>query len=379
MRVGAIEVRGAERAKESMVRDRVRLKVGDLYRPSRARDSQDACSRSTCQQRIVGLLADLTCRRAARRWWSTSPSARRSGSAGARLQYRRGRRGGLEYGYRNLFEARCTLPFADSSAISWCSSTTDERRYESLPPDQRTEYQATLSFGVPYVPHLPKIRMGLDLSVLADIQRDFRMQKESGVASLLYRPARRWTLALAEELEFSDFLLFEQDLDNIGLLTIADLVPEGANTLLSTQLTAAWDRRDRAFNARRGFLISVTSEWARTLAGETARVQNGGEARSVTFQSNMLRFTGSFAFYVPLGPKLTFASQTRYGRVVHLVKGSQSYPNRRFYLGARTPRLSAETDGRRTCRTTPKRAQGIFRAVPTPSWSPRTSCAPLNR
>ena len=28
-------------------------------------------------------------------------------------------------------------------------------------------------------------------------------------------PVRRWTLTLAEELEFSDFRLFEQNIDNI--------------------------------------------------------------------------------------------------------------------------------------------------------------------
>ncbi len=51
------------------------------------------------------------------------------------------------------------------------------------------------------------------------------------------------------------------------------------------------------------------------------------------FVSNMLRFMAGFAFYIPFAPKLTFASQWRYGRIVHLTTDSQSYPNRRFYLG----------------------------------------------
>ena len=332
VRVGAIEVRGAERSRESMVRDRMRLKVGDLYRPSRARDSQDALlALDVFSSVIVGptepdlpartktVVVDLTERKTQWLGWSAGFSTGE------------GVRGGLEYGYRNLFGSALRTSFRGQLGYQLVFLDDEiQRRYESLPSDERTEYQATLSFGVPYVPHLPRITMGLDVSVMADIQRDFRMQKESGVASLFFRPVRRWTLTLAEELEFSDFKLFEQDLDNIGNLTVADLVPENQNTLLSTQLTAVWDRRDRSFNARRGFLISVTGEWARTLKGETARVGNGTQ---VTFQSHMLRFTGSFAFYVPLGPKLTFASQTRYGRIVHLEDGSQSYPNRRFYLG----------------------------------------------
>ena len=93
--------------------------------------------------------------------------------------------------------------------------------------------------------------------------------------------------------------------------------------------------RDRAFNPRHGFILSATSEWARTLKVNTRAVASMDTAMtgSVTFKSNLLRFTGSFAYYVPLGPTVTFASQTRYGRVVQLEIGSESYPNRRFYLG----------------------------------------------
>jgi outer membrane protein assembly factor BamA len=243
-------------------------------------------------------------------------------------------RGGLEYGYRNLFGTAVHASFRGQLGYQFVFLDKDiERSYKSLSPDKRTEYQATLSFGVPYVPRAPRITLGLDLSVLADIQRDFRMQKESGVASMVYRPQRRWTLSFAEELEFSDFQLFKQDLENIGNLPVSALVPEGQNSLLSTQFTAAWDHRDRAFNPHRGFLISFTSEWARTLQDQTKTAVSNTGSSQVTFKSNMLRFTGSVAFYVPISPRVTFASQTRYGRVVHLIAHSQAYPNRRFYLG----------------------------------------------
>jgi outer membrane protein assembly factor BamA len=138
---------------------------------------------------------------------------------------------------------------------------------------------------------------------------------------------------LAEELEFSDFYQFAQNLENIGNLPVSALVPAGQNTLLATQVTAIWDRRDRAFNAHRGFLISVSSEWGRTLQDQVKTATGDEGSSQVIFKSNILRFTGSFAFYIPLGPKLTFASQTRYGRVVPLVDGSKTYPSRLFYLG----------------------------------------------
>lgn len=335
VRIGAVEVRGAERSSKAMILDRVSLAPGDLYRPSLARQAQDALlaldvfssvtvapDEPTLPARVKTVVITVTERKTQWLGWSAGFSTGE------------GVRGGLEYGYRNLFGSAVHASFRGQLGYQLVFLDQQiEERYKSLSPDQRAEYQAILSFGVPYVPHLPKVRIGLDVSALADIQRDFRMQKESTVASLIYRPRRPLTFTLAEELEFSDFRLFQQNLDNIGLLTVNDLVPEGKNTLASTQLTAAWDHRDRAFNAHRGFLVSATSEWARTLQDRQRTVMTVDGVETVVFKSNMLRFTASFAFYVPLGPKVTFASQTRYGRVVHLVADSQSYPNRRFYLG----------------------------------------------
>jgi outer membrane protein assembly factor BamA len=72
---------------------------------------------------------------------------------------------------------------------------------------------------------------------------------------------------------------------------------------------------------------------ATTVLERAESVDTNMGTQSVTFHSNMLRFLCNFAFYVPILPKLVFASQWRYGRVVHLDANSQSYPNRRFYLG----------------------------------------------
>ena len=337
VRVGAIEIRGADRSKRSMVRNRLRFVVGDLYRPSLARETQDALLRldvfssasvgpdePNLPARAKTVVITVTERKTQWLGWSAGFSTGE------------GVRGGLEYGYRNLFGSAVHASMRGQIGYQFVFLDQQiKNRYESLPDDERTEYQATLTLGVPYLPRAPRMTMGVDLTVLADIQRDFRIQKEAAVASAVYRPLPRWTFSAAEELEFSDFLLFAQNLNNIGNMTVSDLVPEGANTLLSTQVTGTYDRRDRAFNPRHGFIVSATSEWARTLKDNTRSIASKDTAMtgSVTFKSNLLRFTGSFAFYVPLGPKVTFASQTRYGRVVQLEIGSESYPNRRFYLG----------------------------------------------
>jgi outer membrane protein insertion porin family len=335
VRVGAVDIRGADRSSHAMIRNRVRFALGDLYRPSRARETQEALNRldvfssvtvapdePNLPARVKTVIVTVTERKTQWLGWNAGFSTGE------------GVRGGLEYGYRNLFGSAVHASFRGQLGYQLVFLDSEfERRFDTLPPDQQIEYQVTLGLGIPYLPHTPKTTVSFDVSALADIQRDFRMQKEAGVGSVVYRPQRRVTLTVAQELEFSNFRLFEQDLDNIGNLTVNDLVPEGQNTLLSTQFNASWDHRDRAFNAHRGFLVSGTSEWARTLR-DNERTATGAQGMdTVVFKSNMLRFSASFAFYIPLGAKVTFASQTRYGRIVHLEKGSEAYPNRRFYLG----------------------------------------------
>jgi outer membrane protein insertion porin family len=340
VRVGGIEVRGAERSRESMILNRVRFKPGDLFKPETARATQDvlltldvftsvtvSLDQPELPARVKNLVISVTERKSQWLGWSAGFSTGE------------GVRGGFEYGYRNLFGAAVHSAFRGQLGYQFVFLDAQiQHRYESLSTDKRIEYQATFSFGAPYIPHLPRINLGLDVVFLADIQRDFRMQKNSIVTSAIYRPHRRWTFTLAEELEGSDFYLFAsqelQTKNNIGNLNTTDLVPVGQNKLLSTQFVTAWDMRDKTYNPRKGFLVSLNSEWAKTVLEPKTEVENDqGTTSEVTFHSNMLRFLGSAAFYIPILPKLVFASQWRYGRVVHLTKNSQSYPNRRFYLG----------------------------------------------
>ncbi|HEY6877787.1 MAG TPA: POTRA domain-containing protein, partial [Polyangiales bacterium] len=307
VRVGAIDIRGADRSLHSMVRNRVRFALGDLYRPSRARETQEALNRldvfssvtvapdePNLPARVKTVIVTVTERKTQWLGWNAGFSTGE------------GLRGGLEYGYRNLFGSAVHATFRGQLGYQLVFLDQQfEQRFNTLPADERVEYQVTLGLGVPYLPRTPKTTVSFDVSALADVQRDYRMQKEAAVGSMVYRPHRRVTMTAAEELELSNFRLFEQNPDRIGFLTVNDLVPEGQNTLVSTQFTTAWDHRDRAFNAHRGFLISGTGEWARTLRGETKQVDTVNGADSVTFKSNLLRFTVNFAFYIPLGDKVT--------------------------------------------------------------------------
>ncbi len=334
--VGDIEVRGLDRTSRSMVLNRVRLKPGEPYRPSLVRKTEDdllaldiftsvtiAPEEPDLPARVKTVVITVTERKTQWLGWSAGFSTGE------------GVRGGFEYGYRNLFGHALTASFRGQLGYQFVFLDREiQRRYESLDTEERIEYQTTLTLGVPHIPHLPRTQANVDLSVLSDIQRDFRMQKQSVVTSVVYRPNRRWTFNVAEEVESSYFSLFVAQLDNaLPNLPTTSLVPEGQNTLASTQFTFTLDYRDRAFNPHKGVLLTVTNEYARTLNAKPQPIGSGENMRTVLFQSNMARFMVNFAFYIPLAPKLTFASQWRYGRIVHLRKNSQSYPNRRFYLG----------------------------------------------
>jgi outer membrane protein assembly factor BamA len=337
VRVGRIEIRGLDRARRSMVEDRLRLRVGDVFRPSKARETQDALLGLDIFTSVT-VTPDAPELPARKKTILVSVSERKTQWLGFSTGFSTGEglRGGVEYGYRNLFGSAIHAAFRGQLGYQFVFLDSEiERQYRTLRQEEPTlEYQTTLTFGVPYIPSLPKNTASVDFTVLSDIQRDFRIRKQAVVGSFVWRPIRRVTLSISEELEASNFRLLAAQLDNPNV-SFSNLVPDGQNTLLATQLSFTLDLRDRAYNPRRGVLISLSPEYDRTLSSDASSA-TALDSSGARFRSNMLRLNGSFAFYLPLAPKLTFASQWRYGRILHVVKGSESYPNRLFYLGGST-------------------------------------------
>lgn len=332
VRISAIEVRGHDRSSRAMILDRLRFRAGDIYRPSRARESQDlllaldvftsvtvAPDEADLPARLKTLVVSVTERKTQWLGWSAGFSTGE------------GTRGGFEYGYRNLFGSALHASLRGQIGFQFVFLDKEiQRRYEELDTSERIEYQSTLTLGIPYLPKLPKNTGSVDLTALTDIQRDYRIEKQSAVFTFVWRPLKRLTVTASQELEASNFKLLAGKLENSNNIPLSSLVPNGQNTLLATQLSLTYDLRDRAYNPRKGVLISLAPEYDTTL---TASVSEITEERRERFHSNMFRLIGSLAFYIPLGSKLTFASQWRYGRILHLEKRSASYPNRLFYLG----------------------------------------------
>jgi len=104
-------------------------------------------------------------------------------------------------------------------------------------------------------------------------------------------------------------------------------VPDGNSTLAAFRGVASYDRRDNAFVPTTGYFFSVSAEFATTLHTEAANV------REEQFFSRFLKLQFTTSGYVPIGRSVVVACQVRVGRIIHLLNGSKTYPNRAFFLG----------------------------------------------
>ena len=73
---------------------------------------------------------------------------------------------------------------------------------------------------------------------------------------------------------------------------LADIlrVPDGQTVALAQRLSTTWDRRDNAFAATRGTLVSLDVEHVHAFPSNT----------SASITSEFLRLRGRFAGYVPI-------------------------------------------------------------------------------
>lgn len=336
--VGEIVVRGARRTSEALIRSIVRLRPGDLYKPTRARASQDLLME-------LGIFSGVTISPEdpdlPARIKSVVVTVTERGSqvldGGGGVSTGQGVRGVVEYRYRNLLGYAIGVGFRVQLAHQFFFlEDVLQDRFGDLALIDRLERRITGGVVVPHIPGLPRVRASLDLVHLRENERSFGLDKNSIGLAFTYRPHRRVSLALAESLENNDVdLLTDQEfVDFVSMLDDPRLerllrVPEGGSTLVATRTDLTFDLRDNPFVPTRGGFASVTAEYARTLSTEEVSVATEPQE----FESNHFRVALTASGYLPIGDKLVLATQVRLGRVFHVVGGSETYPNRQFFLG----------------------------------------------
>ncbi|RLB47069.1 MAG: hypothetical protein DRJ42_26245, partial [Deltaproteobacteria bacterium] len=336
VRVGRVIIEGADNTSENLIRDRVVLEVGELYRPSLARESQrrlleigvfSGVNIGVADPDLPAQVKDVVVTVAERKPQYLDFTAGFSTGQGLR--------GGFEYGYRNLFGYGVTTTLRVQLGFQFIFvDPVLEERYEALSVQDRLERNVAIGMLVPHIRGLANVRSGNNLYHRRDNERDFGLDENGGSITASWRALKRLALSGGVNLENSNVQLFTGENLNDYLMMNMDprldrllRVPEGESTIFAVPLTLALDLRDNPFDPTQGFFGSISAEYAVTLDAEP----QGPDM--VPFESNFVKLTFTTSGYIPVVGKTVFAVQVRGGRIFHTNDASRTYPNRSYYMG----------------------------------------------
>jgi len=344
VRVARIEIRGAERTREQLIRRRLSLSPGAVYRRAAALRSQEQVESLGMYTSVAVALQDPGVPSREKVVVVTVTERRpqyvdiKGGFATAD-----GFRVGFEYGHRNL--ARSAIQLSIRSQLSlrpvFLIPEQDVReRYETLVREDGLqvllERRNTIGLAFPEVGLGPRVRLETELLDMNDNNRDYRQMKDAVMLQVSYRATRSVFLqgGGTAELNFAD--IFADADEQVSGGTGPPRVAEGHSFAITQNVRATWDRRDRALAAHRGTYLGLGLEHVTAVpTGDTeGRCNEDSMEVTVARCSELLRYTGRVAGYVPLSKRgLTLALSIRSGIIQHLTDESQTYPDRLFFVG----------------------------------------------
>ncbi|HET9954982.1 MAG TPA: BamA/TamA family outer membrane protein, partial [Polyangiaceae bacterium] len=326
VRVSRIVVRGARTTSENLIRSRIALVSGDLYRRSLVRKTEERLSTLGVFSSVTVTLEDpyvpasekvvvITVQEKKPQYLDVRPGF--STGEGFRIMF--------EYGHRNLggqgvqLTLRSQLGFLPPELII---ESDVRRKYEGLGPDELLERRNTATVEFPDIGLGPLFRLRVEGVDVRDNSRDFGLSKDAGILSLFFLPERRLSFQIAGSLERNDATIFGQEREcaPVG----AFRVPQVPTFVVAQRVGANWDRRDNPLDATSGTFVSASAEYVR------ARPIGVGTCASGDF----IRYTNRVAGYVRLSQRgLALAASFRWGFNQQLRSGSHTYPDRLFFMG----------------------------------------------
>ena len=345
VRVSAIVVRGAIRTNESLIRSRIALEVGGLYRRSLVRRTEELLA-------TLGVFSTVTIGfedpyiPAREKVIVVTVVERRPQYLDVRPGFSTGEgfRITFEYGHRNLAGEAIQLTLRSQLGYLPTAFIFEEdvrRKYDDLSAGERLERRNTATIEFPEIGLGPLFRFSVEGVDVRDNARDFGLTKDAGILTLTFRPERRFSVQLGGSLEYNDAEIFS----TLGQRTAVSeyiarnptqaglfRVPEGTTLAVAERIGFTWDRRDNPFGATKGTLIAAGVEHVRAdPVGEN--VTDPADPFAAT-RSQFLRFTNRIAGYVRLSEKgLALALSYRWGYNFQLRENSRTYPDRLFFLG----------------------------------------------
>ncbi len=353
--VRAIAIHGLDITRESIVRRRIALRVGQPYSTSDVRKTQERIATLGVFSNIsVGLndpyvpqagktvIVDVVERNP--QYIEVRPG----------LSTGEGFRGALEYGHRNL------LGYAWSVTLHLQASYLPDflildpgvaQNFGTLSTADRIATRDTLTFAWPEMGLGPTIRSQLDAIYVRDLERDFTLGKEALVGTLFWRPSREYQLSGGVDYERNEVSLFDYGTIQSYLTTLQEMgmgtsdlarllrVPDGATNAAAQRIVFTWDRRDMPFNAHRGTYVALGVEHV-----DAYPIQGTADPSGQT-SSHVLRLTQTLGVYIPLTPTIALATELRLGEIQNVSPcqlpfqpGATpppycTYPDRQFFMG----------------------------------------------
>lgn len=344
-----IVIRGNFYTRENVIRSRIALVVGEPYRASLVRKTEEriatlgafssvsvSLDNPYVPQRNKTVIITVVERK--RQYTEVAPGF--STGEGFRLR--------AEYGHTNLWENAIQLTLRLQLAYIPTPLIIDpvaRDNYRKLNDFARLGVRATAGLVFPEIGLGPLVRAGLDTLVVHDLQRDFYLTKIAAIPNVNYRPVSEVQLTFFQSFEFNNSRIFQSGSAqeylrslalqgrNITDLVRQLLVPDGETYAFSQRLLVTWDRRDNAFNASRGTYVVSGIEHVDAFPTEANIEEALVRGRTAPPESHFFKLTQTFAGYIPLPKGLRIAALTRVGVNLQLTETSQTYPDRLFFMG----------------------------------------------
>jgi len=360
--VKQIVIQGNTLTNESVIRRRVALEVGQPFRASEVRKTQERIATLNVFTSVSVVLQDAQVPQREKTVVITvteKPTQYVEPSLG--FSTGEGARASLEYGYTNLFGlaisavVRLRISYLPDFLIT---DKTILDNFQKLSVGDRIAMRGTLSLGFPDIGLGPDVRASIDLVGLQDVERYFVIDKLAALPTLYFRPSHQHAFSLTASAEYNNLNVFNNQTPaeaaalSGGNLDIVRLLraPAGQSFVASQRLLWSWDRRDTSFDAHKGTFFSASVEhvnwWPIGILPTEAEctsclVLPPPGSPSILPQAeapspgHFLKLAGTFSGYFPLPfyKKIIFAATLRIGGIIQLEDGSTTYPDRFFFMG----------------------------------------------
>ena len=360
--VRQVVIQGNANTNESVIRRRVALQVGQPFRASDVRKTQERIATLNVFTSVSVVLQDAQVPQRDKTVIITvvekpaqyiEPALGFSSGEGARAS--------VEYGYTNLFGSAITATFR--ARVSYLpdfliTDPTILKNFQQLSVGQRIAVLGTLSIGFPDIGLGPDVRGAFDVVGQQDVERYFVIDKAAVLPTVYWRPSHQVAFALTASGEYNNLNVFNNqtpaeaaslsggNLDVVRLLR----APAGQSWVASQRLLWSWDRRDTSLDAHKGTYLSLSAEhvnwWPQGVLPSETQCTTCLELPPVSgppilpqaiapSPGHFLKLAGTFSGYFPLPfyKKVIFAATLRLGGIIQLESGSTTYPDRFFFMG----------------------------------------------